>query len=75
MLSSIFLYTICCRCSYLKDDDVGYFAVNTVQVKIFYLTMHDIQCCVISDKVQHGQATTGGISRFVAAIFFIDQNI
>ena len=26
---------------YLKDDDVGYFAVNTVQVKIFYLTMHD----------------------------------
>ncbi|XP_065900931.1 uncharacterized protein [Dysidea avara] len=29
----IHVQLFCARCSYLKDDDVGYFAVNTVQTK------------------------------------------
>ncbi|XP_065895142.1 uncharacterized protein [Dysidea avara] len=29
----IYVQLFCARCSYLKDDDVGYFTVNTVQTK------------------------------------------
>ena len=56
MCSQLYFFLLFnCRCSYLKDDDVGYFAVHTMAGKKTVYCDNDINfdVCAVLDETWH----------------------
>ena len=54
MCSQLYFFLLFnCRCSYLKDDDVGYFAVHTMAGKKQFIVTMIFDVCAVLDETWH----------------------
>ena len=65
-----FFLLINCRCSYLKDDDVGYFAVHTMAGKKQFIVTMIFDVCAVLDETRHSRVMAWWC-KLVAVIFNI----